>query len=116
MGADEEVNKKDGKTTVTRSSNNVFAKAERTISLIGGGVTSDTKPKEKGKPLSEMDDNAKVGEFLSYSKNEIKIVCRFKTLHEIFQEQVAAKAKEFEEKFNTEKETKLSLMTNITDM
>lgn len=34
----------------------------------------------------QMDDNAKVCEFLSYRRNELKVVCKFQTLLERFQE------------------------------
>ena len=62
-----------------------------------------------------MNDNARVSDILSYRKNEIKIVCKFQTLLELFQEQVSQKTKELEEKYNQErvsekehKEVKLS--------
>ena len=54
----------------------------------------------------KMNDNTKVSDILSYRKNEIKIVCKFQTLFELFQEQVTAKARELEENFNQEKDNK----------
>ena len=44
-----------------------------------------------------MDDNTKVSELISYRQNEIKVVCKFVTLLDLFTEQVAIKAKELEE-------------------
>lgn len=32
----------------------------------------------------EMNENTKVADILSYRKNEIKIVCKFQTLFELF--------------------------------
>ena len=66
----------------------------------------------------QMNENIKVSEILTYRKNEIKIVCKFQTLFDLFQDQVAQKVKELEEKFNQEKiiekeqhkEVKLSLI------
>ena len=46
--------------------------------------------------LNDLDDNMMVKDFLSYRQNEIKVVCKFNTLLELFQEQVEAKAKEME--------------------
>ena len=45
-----------------------------------------------------------VRDFLSYRQNEIKVVCKFNTLLELFQEQVEAKAKEMEKQHLIEKE------------
>ena len=44
-----------------------------------------------------MDDNTKVSELISYRQNEIKVVCKFVTLLDLFTEQVAIKARELEE-------------------
>ena len=48
----------------------------------------------------QMNENLKVSEILNYRKNEIKIVCKFQTLFDRFQDQLASKVKELEEKFN----------------
>jgi len=49
--------------------------------------------------LNDFDDNIRVSEFLTYRNNEIKVVCKFVTLLELFTEQVIIKAKELEEQW-----------------
>lgn len=46
----------------------------------------------------EMADHTKICDILTYSRNEVKVVCKFQTLLELFQEQCTLKAKELEEK------------------
>ena len=40
----------------------------------------------KTTPLMELSEETKVSELLSYRKNDIKVVCKFKTLLEYFME------------------------------
>ena len=37
-------------------------------------------------PMMEMNENTKVSDILSYRKNEIKVVCKFQTLFDLFQD------------------------------
>ena len=77
LGCDEEVTRKEGKTAVTRSTTNVFAPTKSQVSIK---QPSENKVNEEGhiiKPLMEMDDNARVHDFLSYNRNELKVVCKF---------------------------------------
>ena len=59
-----------------------------------------------------MDDNIRVTEFLSYRHNEIKVICKFMTLLELFTEQVTSKAKELEEQYLLEKEYNSNDLSN----
>ena len=78
------------------------------IKPVSPKANKDTPEKDEEKvepeviPLKDMDESTKVREFLTYRKNEIKVVCKFQTLLELFQEQVTQKAKELEEAYAQE--------------
>ena len=48
-------------------------------------------------PLMEMPDRVKVGDIFNYRKNQVKVVCTFQTLLELFQEQVTVRQLEMQE-------------------
>ena len=56
-----------------------------------------------------MPEETKVSELLSYRRNDIKVVCKFKTLLEYFMEQVTKKTNELEKLAAKDPESKLSM-------
>ena len=117
----DEIHKKDGKNKKSGTQNVFAIKAQsptfnRRTTSVSFSQSREEDRDLRNVPLKKMDGSIKAHEFLSYRRNEIQVVCKFKTLLELFQEQVASKTKELEEKYakqeKQEKEFRLSNVAN----